>query len=437
MDQKRPKIWLIGASFTTTNLGVSALAESSLKCIFTHWPHADVILRTKEDGETLQFTLADQQVTVRKRELEFHKHPFKANNAYLSLFCALLLKLIPSKRLVAFFKARNPIFKDLIEADFVVDITAGDSFSDIYGMRQFLFNSLFKWIVILCERRFIFFPQTYGPFQRPLSQKIARHLLARATAIFSRDQMGLTVVKQLLGQGAARKIIQFVPDVAFILDAEKPQASLALSQLTNAKAEQSLIIGFNVSGLLFNSGQKANTQFGLKDDYTVLVNQIIHLFMAYPNTILFLVPHVYATPNHVESDPRACRKLYAELATHYSGRLFVVDENFNHRQVKYFIGQCDFFMGSRMHACIAAISQFVPAVGIAYSRKFVGVFESVGIDHAVADLRTQNNQQLLTHIKQTFSQRQIVVEKLKATVPAIQQQVFYFLTEAEQNPLFK
>jgi polysaccharide pyruvyl transferase WcaK-like protein len=93
-------------------------------------------------------------------------------------------------------------------------------------------------------------------------------------------------------------------------------------------------------------------------------------------------------------------------------------------------------MGSRMHACIAAISQFVPAVGIAYSRKFIGVFESVGIGQAVADLRTQNNQELLTHIKQTFTQRQTVVEKLKVTVPTIQQQVLSFLATAERKRLF-
>jgi polysaccharide pyruvyl transferase WcaK-like protein len=436
MEQHHPKIWLIGASFTTTNLGVSALAESSLKCIFAHWPNADVILRTKEDGQTLKFSLVGQTVSIRKRELEFHKHPLKTNNAYLSLFYALLLKLIPSKRFAEFLKARNPTFKDLIEADLVVDITAGDSFSDIYGMRQFLSNALFKWIVILCQCHFVFFPQTYGPFKRPLTQKVARYLLTHATAIYSRDQMGITVVKQLLGTKAENKVIQFVPDVAFVLDSEKPKVSLALSQLDSAKAEKNLIIGFNVSGLLFNSGQQANAQFDLKDDYTLLVNQIIQMFMAIPNTVVFLVPHVYATPSHIESDPRACRKLYADLATEYLGRLFMVDEDFNHRQVKYFIGQCDFFMGSRMHACIAAISQFVPAVGIAYSRKFIGVFESVGIGQAVADLRTQNNQELLTHIKQTFTQRQTVVEKLKATVPTIQQQVLSFLATAERKRLF-
>jgi hypothetical protein len=45
------------------------------------------------------------------------------------------------------------------------------------------------------------------------------------------------------------------------------------------------------------------------------------------------------------------------------------------------------FIGSRMHACIAALSQGVPTVGLAYSDKFRGVFESLGLERLVADLR--------------------------------------------------
>ena len=47
--------------------------------------------------------------------------------------------------------------------------------------------------------------------------------------------------------------------------------------------------------------------------------------------------------------------------------------------MKYLIGQCDFFVGSRMHSCIAAVSQCVPAVSIAYSDKFIGVMATLGL----------------------------------------------------------
>ena len=52
------------------------------------------------------------------------------------------------------------------------------------------------------------------------------------------------------------------------------------------------------------------------------------------------------------------------------------------------IGQCRFFLGSRMHSCIAALSQGIPCVGLAYSMKFGGVFASVGVEDSVLEART-------------------------------------------------
>ena len=43
----------------------------------------------------------------------------------------------------------------------------------------------------------------------------------------------------------------------------------------------------------------------------------------------------------------------------------------------------DIFIGSRMHATIAAISSGVVTIPIAYSRKFKGLFENVGYKYTI------------------------------------------------------
>jgi polysaccharide pyruvyl transferase WcaK-like protein len=43
----------------------------------------------------------------------------------------------------------------------------------------------------------------------------------------------------------------------------------------------------------------------------------------------------------------------------------------------------DFFMGARMHACIAALSSGVAVAPMAYSRKFAGLFGSIGYEHTL------------------------------------------------------
>ncbi len=61
-----PKIWVLGASFKPTNMGIRALAESSLKCIFTHWPEASVVLQTNEEGGPLKITFSGREFSKRR-----------------------------------------------------------------------------------------------------------------------------------------------------------------------------------------------------------------------------------------------------------------------------------------------------------------------------------------------------------------------------------
>jgi polysaccharide pyruvyl transferase WcaK-like protein len=402
-------------------MGVRALGESSIKCIFAHWPDARVILRTEEDEVPPTFTFKGQEFSVENKNLWFGRNIFKPQNVYVLLMYALLLKVIPASWLKKALMARNPYFKDIMETDIVVDITAGDSFSDLYGMRRLIFGSLFKWLFLLCGKKFVMLPQTYGPFNKFISKVIARSVLARTTAIYSRDREGVEYVRTLLGKAADKMTIQFIPDVAFVLDAEKPDSTV-IEKLESAKAAGHVIVGFNISGLLYNDAE-AKRQFGIKSDYQQLVSEIIQLFMAYQNTVVVLVPHVFAKTGRIESDPDACRQVYKLLADKYPNKILLTEETLDHKQVKYLISRCDFFLGSRMHSCIAAISQSVPAIGLAYSGKFIGVFDSVGVGESIVDLRTQDEQQILASVQEIFKKRQQIAENLCVTIPKVQEKV--------------
>jgi polysaccharide pyruvyl transferase WcaK-like protein len=58
-----------------------------------------------------------------------------------------------------------------------------------------------------------------------------------------------------------------------------------------------------------------------------------------------------------------------------------------------------------MHACIAALSQGVPTLGLAYSDKFAGVFETVGLRSCVADLRTLRAEEIAVQAWNAYRRR--------------------------------
>ena len=420
MSHTAPKIWLLGASFETTNMGLNALTESTLKCIYTRWQHAEVFLPTSKTAEPDQaLELLGRTIYLHKKELWFGRNIFKSNNVYFFILCALLLKVLPLR---GYFMRRYPSLRAILETDLVMDITGGDSFTDSYRMPRFRQTCWLKWLFILCNKKLILLPQTYGPFQRQSSQWIARHLIAHAYQVFSRDQSGVEYIRQLLGQQAPKLPISFVPDVAFVLDPRVPDHPV-IAELQAIKQQGKILIGFNISGLLYNGGAQADAKYQLQSPYRDLVEHLIALLLRQENTAVLLISHVHSVAPHVESDPYACQQVYEKLQENYAERLIWLQETFQHREMKHVIGQCDFFLGSRMHACIGAISQAVPTVGLAYSGKFIGVFESAGVGDTVVDLRKNDTLQILAQVETTFLQRAAFAEQLRTTIPQIKQQV--------------
>jgi polysaccharide pyruvyl transferase WcaK-like protein len=72
-----------------------------------------------------------------------------------------------------------------------------------------------------------------------------------------------------------------------------------------------------------------------------------------------------------------------------------------------------------MHACIAALSQGIPCVGIAYSRKFRGVFETVGLPDMALDARELPEKDMLEGCLGRFGDREIAAGILRRTVPQV------------------
>lgn len=428
-EKKNMQICLLGASFDTGNMGVSALAESSIKVILNRWPDAKVKLLGAglKEGEH-HLKLSNRDILISVLHIRFGKNVFRRSHFCVLLLNAMLLNLLPFRKFRNLLSATNPYVKALIETDKVFDITGGDSFSDIYGMKRFLvWGFLQKWLTTQFGKELVLLPQTYGPFKRSITRLMAKCILKRASAVYARDHSGVEYVRDLLNNHSVNGKVRFVPDVAFVLDSCEPE-NTDVGSLNNARTEDSIVIGLNISGLLFNGGYTQENMFGLKTNYCELIYSVVDFLMKDKRLLILLVPHVFAPSRTVEDDPDACLKVYEELNKKYPGRIFLTRGKYNHNEIKYIIGLCDFFIGSRMHACIAALSQSIPAVGIAYSKKFHGVFDSVGLGDCVADAyQCGSSAELLSIVKATFEMRDQTRTHLDKVIPNIKAEILEML----------
>lgn len=308
----------------------------------------------------------------------------------------------------------NNWLRSLLAADFVGDIFGGDSFSDIYGFSRFVSCALPLVSALLLERDYVLLPQTYGPFRSPLTRWAAAVLLRRASEVLTRDQRCGEVVRLLSGRHAA-----FCPDVAFGLKPEVPR-SLEIYPEVLSIENGDPTVGVNVSGLLFQGGYSGSNMFGLSCDYRGLIKDVVLGILRDLPVKVLLIPHVFGSS---EREEEACRSVMRHADQHFPGRVAYLASALNEREVKWLIGRVDLMIASRMHACIAALSQAVPAVGLAYSDKFVGVFESVGLGGAVADLRTADTEAVLERIKSAYSSRTETRQLLEKRMVEVRQQL--------------
>jgi colanic acid/amylovoran biosynthesis protein len=417
------KIGLLGASFDTGNLGVSALAESCLKVILNRWPDADIILvGIGYEPRQHHLFLMEKEICVRTLPIRFSKNIFLPYHFLWFAFYSLIMRILPASRLKQNLANCNSCFKTLYDIDLVADITGGDSFSDIYGFKRFFLGFLCKWLVTFLGKRLVLLPQTYGPFKGRATRLMARYVFSHASMVYSRDKSGIEYITKLSRDLAKNGKVGFAPDVAFVLDSRKPE-NINVDVLKNKPAKDSVLVGLNISGLLFNGGYTRDNMFGLKTDYPELVYRIIDSVLADKKSVVLLVPHVFHPPGHVESDSEACAKVYEAISSKYRGRIFQVSGSYNQNEIKYVIGKCDFFIGSRMHSCIAALSQNIPAVGLAYSKKFHGVFHSISVADLVVDMREKDPEEIVDAVAKALMQRDAVAAHLKDAVPDAQQRV--------------
>jgi colanic acid/amylovoran biosynthesis protein len=177
------------------------------------------------------------------------------------------------------------------------------------------------------------------------------------------------------------------------------------------------VVGFNVSGLLWMGGYTHSNMFGLASDYRTLVRRMITDFIEAKGATVLLVPHVLSSMG--EGDPIACDEMFRELHEVYPGRIFSLKPPYDEREVKSVIARCNFFVGARMHACIAALSLGVPAAAMAYSDKFIGVLRSVGMDSAVVDLRRLSADEVVAALCSSYDSRELLRSVLQQKIPVV------------------
>ena len=349
------KIGILGISLSSNNYGVTALGYTQLSML-------EEILNNSyiKDVEFFIFSPDSQEIIDENVKLirVIHKTKVKKNMNIKSGLSGIIR-----------------MAKNIDECDFVIDLTYGDSFSDIYGKKIFYLYSIPKMIANK-KKKLILGPQTIGPFKNKLIEKIAKTILIKAEIICVRDEKSLDYTRQLTN----RNDIVLSSDLAMKLPFEK-------QTISNGKFN----VGINISELLYyNDNNKNEKDFQIVVDYKKFIDSIINRFYSEKYQI-HIVTHVFSKDDN-QGEYGLAKKIH-----HDYPKTILAPKFKNPIDAKSYLSGLDLFFGSRMHATIGAFSAGIPVIPMSYSRKFEGLYESLNYNYGI-NLRDTTIENGLEHI---------------------------------------
>jgi polysaccharide pyruvyl transferase WcaK-like protein len=336
-------ILLLGASLESDNKGVNALGVGAITLLNKNFKNATINLLCVGNPE------------VKEKLINGADSSIKVMVYYISKFD--ILRSIKEAYIYRIFgvKPKVEVSQLILSSDIAFDINEGDSFSDIYGSKRIIRHFTDSKLILSWKKPLVFLPQTIGPFGTIFGKFLGKHILKRLKKLYVRDEKAFPFLNKMDIQK------DLTIDMAVYMAPQKPDIEI-----------QPNTVGINVSGLMYLKGYK--TLEGKYENYPVFLKKLVNNILQEGYEVL-LVPHTYnkKTPNF-EDDLKGIKNFLKDNPE-LSKRVLFIDEEYSAQELKYIISKTIFFMGSRMHSCIAGLSTSVPTIGLSYSYKFEGTFK--------------------------------------------------------------
>jgi polysaccharide pyruvyl transferase WcaK-like protein len=237
--------------------------------------------------------------------------------------------------------------------DLVWDTRSGDSFSDIYGSHRHSVMSTVHELAVRAGRPVVMAPQTIGPFTSVRGRLLGRRTLTRSALVFARDPVSAAHAAAL-----GRPVDATTSDLVFAI----PSPGITVRR----------DIVLNVSGLLWRDNPHVDAA-----QYRDTVRAVVAALLARSHAVTVL-PHVLDSHDR-DNDAPAIEALVREFGSDLE---VAVPRDLD--DARAVIGGCRALIGARMHACLNALSTGVPAIAMAYSRKFGPLFDELGWRHSIS-----------------------------------------------------
>ena len=391
MREDKPDILILG-HLDCRNKGNEAVLLGILEGINTKFKKANIHIITED----------------RKYDKRFLKHKYNKLNLFL-LPAAERYRVIIVKKIIngilKFCKIKKGIAmrtnKEMLlkyrkigrEYNSII-VSAKDLFTECYG--QHTFNKYMEQLEYALDsnQNVSLLGGSFDPISED-NEKRLKQALKRTKLVSCRESESFEYIKNLCGEEVD---VRKIPDPAFYLISSKPK-----SYLVPKKSKER--IGFSISeGII--SYKKLD-----KDEFLKKLEDIIITIKRDFNFECIFIPHVQE-PYKGNDDYGICKEI-ANRCKKKNFSIIMPPPDLKASEYKYLIGTCDYFVGFRTHATIASLSQNIPTITVAYSRKAYGIFKDMyGSTDYVINIKDFNENNMIQLLRNLLLEKEDIQKQL-------------------------
>jgi colanic acid/amylovoran biosynthesis protein len=266
--------------------------------------------------------------------------------------------------------AREPLgeIRAIAGADLVVGLGGGylNGTDSLAGTLNVLFLLLPVWLATRLQKPTILAPQSYGPFGRPLQERMVRSCLNRVDRIVVREDISLAVLKDV---GVRPDLLERGVDSAFALGENK--AAAVAAPVTDDEPGHPRV-GITARAWLPGPGQES---------YERSLAAFVDWLHLSRGAFVTLVPQV--TSSYRGDDDRLVSR---RVASYCTSAPQVIDIQLDHEELRAVYGGLDYVVGTRFHSVIFSLTTGTPALAIEYEHKTSGIMGDLGLDDWVVPI---------------------------------------------------
>lgn len=371
---------------------------------------------------------------------------FKAYSPYTSLKSTIdLLRCLVWQMFRKCFKLNldillnNKKLREFANADLIIHLGM-DLYSSDFGSRTVYEESKNILICTTLGKPIMLWAESIGPFKGVLTKRLSKYTLNKVNIISVRETISAQYLQEI---GVTKPRVELTADPAFLLT-PSPASRIdqifddegiskgnsltigitpSVTYMGNKKGKKNVrfmrwmyitlqyVLPESVFKVMIDSAKKSILYSGPELEqrkYMQSMAQIIDYLVANMNATVILIPHVLGKGALIEEKSIA---MDIFQAVEHKNNVYVITGNYMTQEIKGIIGQCELFMGGRMHSNIAALSQGIPSIGLAYSHKFMGIMSMLGQENYVCNNLMFDD--MVTKIKEISSKREKLAMEIK------------------------